>query len=191
MPLSEHEQRLLDQIERALYQEDPKFASTVRATDLRTHMRRRLRRAALVLALGFVLLLTGVVSKQYAVGIAGFVVMVGALLLAMTSWKRPRPAGTPDLHVAGAPSAAAPRATAAAAQAPPSGGSERPAVAGAARGALEAPLGGARRRRPLTHPVRRTARLPERGAASPGTSGAGTRRRLTEAAASPRLTSRA
>ena len=48
MPLSEHEQRLLDQIERALYAEDPKFASTVRSTDLRTHMRRRLRRAAAV-----------------------------------------------------------------------------------------------------------------------------------------------
>ncbi|MGZ6793086.1 MAG: DUF3040 domain-containing protein, partial [Mycobacteriales bacterium] len=45
MPLSEHEQRLLDQIERALYAEDPKFATTVRSTDLRTHMRRRLRRA--------------------------------------------------------------------------------------------------------------------------------------------------
>ena len=88
MPLSEHEQRLLDQIERALYQEDPKFASTVRATDLRTHMRRRLRRAALVLVLGFALLLTGVVTQQYVVGIAGFGVMVLALLLAMTSWKR-------------------------------------------------------------------------------------------------------
>ena len=88
MPLSEHEQRLLDQIERALYQEDPKFASTVRATDLRTHMRRRLRRAALVLALGFALLMAGVVTQQYAIGIAGFVVMVGALLLALTSWKR-------------------------------------------------------------------------------------------------------
>ncbi len=103
MPLSEHEQRLLDQIERALYQEDPKFASTVRATDLRTHMRRRLRRAALVLALGFALLLTGVVSQQYAIGIAGFVVMVGALLLAMTSWKRLGQPGQPDLRVAGGP----------------------------------------------------------------------------------------
>jgi uncharacterized membrane protein YgcG len=101
VPLSEHEQRLLDQIERALYQEDPKFASTVRATDLRTHMRRRLRRAALVLALGFALLLTGVVSQQYAVGIAGFVVMVGALLLAMTSWKRLGQPGQPDLRAAG------------------------------------------------------------------------------------------
>ena len=30
MALSEHEQRLLEQIERALYAEDPKFASTVR-----------------------------------------------------------------------------------------------------------------------------------------------------------------
>jgi hypothetical protein len=95
VPLSEHEQRLLDQIERALYQEDPKFASTVRATDLRTHMRRRLRRAALVLVLGFALLLTGVVTQQYFVGIAGFVVMVGALLLAMTSWKRMGQPGQP------------------------------------------------------------------------------------------------
>jgi hypothetical protein len=103
VPLSEHEQRLLDQIERALYQEDPKFASTVRATDLRTHMRRRLRRAALVLVLGFALLLTGVVTQQYIVGIAGFVVMVGALLLAMTCWKRLGQPGQPDLHVAGGP----------------------------------------------------------------------------------------
>ena len=103
MPLSEHEQRLLDQIERALYQEDPKFASTVRQTDLRTHMKRRLIKAALVLALGFALLLTGAVLPNYVVGIAGFAVMVGALLLAMTSWKRMGQPGQPDLHIAGGP----------------------------------------------------------------------------------------
>lgn len=88
MPLSEHEQRLLDQIERALYQDDPKFASTVRQTDLRTHMKRRLIKAGLVLTLGFALLLTGVVISEPLVGIAGFGVMVLALLLAMTSYKR-------------------------------------------------------------------------------------------------------
>ncbi len=88
MPLSEHEQRLLDQIERALYAEDPKFASTVRQTDLRTHMRRRLRRAALVLVLGFALMLVGVVAQKIVLGVAGFVVMLGALLLALSSWKR-------------------------------------------------------------------------------------------------------
>ncbi len=102
MPLSEHEQRLLDQIERALYQEDPKFASTVRQTDLRTHMRRRLRRAAIVLVLGFTLLLVGVLSSQAVIGVVGFVVMVGALVLAMASWKRLQPA-TASLHVAGGP----------------------------------------------------------------------------------------
>ena len=33
VPLSEHEQRQLDQIEQALYAEDPKFAQAVRAQD--------------------------------------------------------------------------------------------------------------------------------------------------------------
>jgi hypothetical protein len=106
VPLSEHEQRLLDQIERALYQEDPKFASAVKSTDLRTHMRRRLRRAAFVLVLGFAILLTGLIAFEglasTAVGVTGFVVMVGALLLAMTAWKRLQPGG-PDLHVVDAP----------------------------------------------------------------------------------------
>jgi hypothetical protein len=88
VPLSEHEQRLLDQIERALYQDDPKFASTVRSTDLRTHMKRRMRRAAVVLAVGVLVLLGGLVSNVPAVGIGGFVLMVGALALALSSWKR-------------------------------------------------------------------------------------------------------
>ena len=92
MPLSEHEQRLLDQIERALYQEDPKFASTVRSTDLRTHMKRRMRRAAFVFAVGVIVMLGGLVSNMPAVGIGGFVVMVAALALALSSWKR---LGTP------------------------------------------------------------------------------------------------
>ncbi|MDQ1432291.1 MAG: hypothetical protein QOF40_2893, partial [Actinomycetota bacterium] len=101
MPLSEHEQRLLDQIERALYQEDPKFASTVRSTDLRTHMKRRLRRAAFVLVLGVVMLLGGLVSNHIAVGIAGFVVMVGALALALSAWKRLGSGSKPGLRAVG------------------------------------------------------------------------------------------
>ncbi len=40
MPLSEHEQRMLDQIERALYAEDPKFANTVRETNPAVHYKR-------------------------------------------------------------------------------------------------------------------------------------------------------
>ena len=101
MPLSEHEQRLLDQIERALYQEDPKFASTVRSTDLRSHMRRRLRRAGLVLALGFVMLLAGVMANVVPLGILGFIVMIGALILAMASWRRLGGSSHPALRVVG------------------------------------------------------------------------------------------
>ena len=41
MPLSDHEQRLLEQMERALYAEDPKFATTMRGADLRRRYRRR------------------------------------------------------------------------------------------------------------------------------------------------------
>ena len=88
MPLSEHEQRRLDQIERALYQEDPKFASTVRSTDLRSHTRRRLFRAVVVLLLGFGLMFAGLVAKNFVLGIVGFGVMVGALVLAMTGLSR-------------------------------------------------------------------------------------------------------
>ncbi len=101
MPLSEHEQRLLDQIERALYAEDPKFASTVRSTDLRTHMRRRLRRAGIVFALGFVLLVAGIPTGQIAVSIIGFALMFCALLLALAAWKRLGSAPTPPLRVVG------------------------------------------------------------------------------------------
>ena len=86
MPLSEHEQRLLDQIERALYAEDPKFASTVRSTDLRAVMRRRIRYAVLLFLVGFGLMLFFVTNPAF--GIAGFAVMVGAFALALSAWKR-------------------------------------------------------------------------------------------------------
>ena len=50
MPLSDHEQRMLDQIESALYAEDPKFASSVRGGSLRApSTRRRLQGAGMFL----------------------------------------------------------------------------------------------------------------------------------------------
>jgi hypothetical protein len=99
VPLSDHEQRLLEQIERALYAEDPKFASTVSSTDLRTHARRRIRRAIVLLVLGLGGLLAGVMTSTIALGVAGFCFMLFALVYAASQYKKA--AGRPDLRVAG------------------------------------------------------------------------------------------
>lgn len=88
VPLSEHEQRLLEQIERALYEEDPKFATAYRVTDLRRHYSRRIVRYAVLFVLGLGLLLGGLVTKQVPIGVGGFAVMLVALFLGVTSWQR-------------------------------------------------------------------------------------------------------
>jgi hypothetical protein len=100
VPLSEHEQRLLEQMERALYAEDPKFASALRGADLRAHYRRRALYAVGGFAAGVALLMTGVVVQIIPVSIVGFVLMLGCALFAVSSWRRiPAPG---DLGVAAA-----------------------------------------------------------------------------------------
>lgn len=74
MPLSEHEQRILEEIERRLAEEDPKLDEHVGRTDLYTHLARRIRLAAIGFVVGCVLLLLFVVSPWVAA--AGFVLMV-------------------------------------------------------------------------------------------------------------------
>ncbi|MFC5922550.1 DUF3040 domain-containing protein [Micromonospora vulcania] len=97
MPLSEHEQRLFEQIERSLA-EDPKFASAVRASDPRFHARRRLLVAAVVIIAGLALLVYGAVIKTPPLAVAGFVVMLASAAFAVQSHRR---AQSPDLHVVG------------------------------------------------------------------------------------------
>jgi hypothetical protein len=84
MPLSEHEQRLLEQIERALYADDPKFASTVKSSNPRTWLRRRVVRSLLLFVLGLVVLVVGVAVNRPALtvsfGIVGFALMLFAAL---------------------------------------------------------------------------------------------------------------
>jgi hypothetical protein len=97
VPLSEHEQRLFDQIERSLA-EDPKFASAVRANDPRFHARRRLVVAAFVIIAGLALVVYGTVSRNTLLGVAGFVVMLGSAAFAMQSRNKGKAA---DLHAVG------------------------------------------------------------------------------------------
>jgi hypothetical protein len=87
VPLSEHEQRLLEQMERALYAEDPKFASQLRGRDPRSNFRRRMALAAFGLVVGVVLLMTGLVAKQIPVSVLGFVAMLASAFFAVTSYR--------------------------------------------------------------------------------------------------------
>ena len=87
MPLSEHEQRQLEQIEQALYSEDPKFVHTVRSSDPRVHYKRRAIQAVAGFVLGVGLLLGGVITQYLWVGVAGFVVMLLCSMWALTSYR--------------------------------------------------------------------------------------------------------
>jgi hypothetical protein len=76
VPLSDHEQRLLDQIEQALYAEDPKFASAVRSARTRSRTRRSLGVAVFAVLAGLGLVLVGLLASIVAVAVIGFVVVV-------------------------------------------------------------------------------------------------------------------
>lgn len=78
MPLSDHEQRLLDEIEQALYAEDPKFAASVRAARTRSRTRRSALLCGSGVVAGFALVLVGLVTNLVVLSVVGFVFVVGA-----------------------------------------------------------------------------------------------------------------
>lgn len=87
MPLSEHEQRLLEQMERALYAEDPKFASSLRSAGPRPGNRRKAAVGVLTLLVGMGLLIAGPVTSIVALGVVGFVVMLAGTMLVISAMR--------------------------------------------------------------------------------------------------------
>ncbi|MFB4315803.1 DUF3040 domain-containing protein [Actinomadura sp. 21ATH] len=83
---------MLEQIEQALYAEDPKFAHAVRSTNPQVHYKRRIVKAALGFVLGVCALMTGLVMNAgtvtIVVSVTGFLLMVVCCVWALTSWKR-------------------------------------------------------------------------------------------------------
>jgi hypothetical protein len=110
VPLSEHEQRQLEQIEQALYADYPKLAQSVRARDPRVHYKRRVVQAAILFMIGVGLLLAGVISKIIPIGVGGFVVMLGSAMWALTSWRHINGVASGRLHAVGGKSAGPGRA---------------------------------------------------------------------------------
>ena len=78
MPLSDHEQRLLDEIEQALYAEDPKFAASVRSARTRWRTRRSVALCVVGVVAGLALVLVGLVANIVALSVVGFVFVVGS-----------------------------------------------------------------------------------------------------------------
>ena len=80
MPLNDHEQRILDEIERRLTEDDPAFVEQVGRTDLYTHLARRIRWASIAFVVGLVMIMLFVASVVVAE--IGFVVtVISAVLL--------------------------------------------------------------------------------------------------------------
>jgi hypothetical protein len=89
MALSEQEQRLLDEMERNLYQNDADFVATVSGARGRANYRGIILGAVLVVV-GIGVLLWGVGSSLLVVGLIGFVVMFAGVVLALTPARTPK-----------------------------------------------------------------------------------------------------
>jgi Protein of unknown function (DUF3040) len=100
MPLPEHEQRQLQQIEQALYRDDPKFGRRMRGSDPRMRYGRKLLQALLGVVIGAGLFAAGAVTHRVYLDAAGVVIVLLSLVWAVVSWRRyvarvrPAPSGT-------------------------------------------------------------------------------------------------
>lgn len=85
MPLSEYEQRVLEQMERQLTSDDPRLANTLTSRGHKPVMRYALGGIGAVV--GLLLLVGGAASSEVWLGVLGFVVMFASVAIAFT---RPR-----------------------------------------------------------------------------------------------------
>jgi len=84
MPLSDHEKRLLAEMEAALQQDDPRLVSTLTGKALTRKASRVLTGAVTALA-GMIIILTGLVAKVVPLGIAGFIVALAGIVLVFSN----------------------------------------------------------------------------------------------------------
>lgn len=101
MPLSEQEQRLLEEMERNLYQNDADFVATVSGRRGRPNYTQIVLGALLSVA-GVATLVAGVIVRQPLVGVIGFALMLAGVLLVLTPGKSPAAAqhGSNEAHPA-------------------------------------------------------------------------------------------
>ena len=87
MALSEHEEALLQQMEEALYAEDPRFASRIRKTKSRGAGRGRIVAGVIAGVAGLALVVFSAMSSTIWLGAVGFAIMVAGIVYAITPSK--------------------------------------------------------------------------------------------------------
>ncbi|QTE30648.1 DUF3040 domain-containing protein [Pengzhenrongella sicca] len=91
MPLSEYEQRVLEQMERQLTSDDPRLANTLQSTGHRTVGRWVLAGSGFVV--GMLVLVAGAAGSRLWLGVIGFLLMFAACVFAFAAPRATGPTG--------------------------------------------------------------------------------------------------
>jgi uncharacterized membrane protein HdeD (DUF308 family) len=84
MALSDHERKLLAEMEAALEQEDPKLLSTLTGK-ARTRQGSRALLGFSILVVGLLVLISGLIAKATAVGVIAFLISLAGVILIITN----------------------------------------------------------------------------------------------------------
>lgn len=96
MPLSEHEQRILAELEESLVRHDPEFAERVRTKTLRSHAGSQCKWSALTFVAGLAILVA-FYAQSVAAGLVGIAIMFGSAVVFERNFRRLGKAGRRDI----------------------------------------------------------------------------------------------
>jgi hypothetical protein len=99
VPLSEEEQRILYEIERSFYEQDPESAEKFRSETVYTHAGRHIKWAALGFFVGLGVVIAFFTTNT-AIAVGGFLVMLASGVLIQRNFRRMGRAGLADLAAA-------------------------------------------------------------------------------------------
>jgi hypothetical protein len=88
MPLSDHEQKILEEIEKQFYEQDPKFARGVAAGTLHRSLRRNFRRGVALFVVGVFFLIGFFLLRNVVIGVAAFLIMLAGFTIAFQNLKK-------------------------------------------------------------------------------------------------------
>jgi hypothetical protein len=96
VPLSEHEQRVLHELEQALYQQDPAFADRVRSENVYRYAGRYLKWSVLGFVAGLAVMLA-FFTTSVILGFVGVLIMFASLVTFWTNLRRMGKAGWEEI----------------------------------------------------------------------------------------------